>query len=38
MAEKLKKSSEKKNAEAVSSKAAQVDKDDVEEITLNALA
>ena len=38
MAEKLKKSSEKKNAEAVSSKAARVDKDDVEEITLNALA
>ncbi len=38
MAEKLKKSSEKKNAEAVSSKAAQADKDDVEEITLNALA
>ena len=31
MAEKLKKSSEKKNAEAVSSKAAQVDKDDVED-------
>ncbi|MDG1009832.1 MAG: hypothetical protein P8O69_07665 [Amylibacter sp.] len=38
MAEKLKKSSEKKNAETVSSKAAQADKDDVEEITLNALA
>lgn len=38
MAEKLKKSSEKKNAEVVSSKAAQVEKDDVEEITLNALA
>ena len=38
MAEKLKKSSEKKNAEAASFKAAQVDKDDVEEITLNALA
>ena len=38
MAGKLKKSSEKKNAEAASSKAAQEDKDDVEEITLNALA
>ena len=37
MAEKLKKSSEKKNAEAASSKAAQEDKDDVEEITINAL-
>ena len=37
MAGKLKKSSEKKNAEAVSSKAAQEDKDDVEEITINAL-
>ena len=37
MAGKLKKSSEKKNAEAASSKAAQEDKDDVEEITINAL-
>jgi hypothetical protein len=37
VAGKLKKSSEKKNAEAASSKAAQEDKDDVEEITINAL-
>ena len=37
MAGKLKKSSEKKNAEAASSKAAQEDKDDVEEITINVL-